>query len=61
MNSLKEGAVWHVDPLLGNVSANKHVSTATREYSGNGRDISNVVRAKMLQAGPISFRESAAV
>jgi hypothetical protein len=48
MNSLKEGAMWHVDPLPGNGSANKHVSMATREYSSNGRDVFFAVCAEML-------------
>jgi hypothetical protein len=42
-------------PLLSNVSANKHVPTATGEYSNNGRDVFHAVRAEMLHAGPVSI------
>jgi hypothetical protein len=34
--------------LLSNDSANKHVSTATRERSNNGRDVFYEVRAEIL-------------
>jgi hypothetical protein len=42
-------------PLLSNSSTDKHVSTATREYSNNGRDVSYAVHAKMLWAVPVSY------
>jgi hypothetical protein len=51
MNSHKKGAMWPVDPLLGNYrettiqqpllsnnSTNELILMATREYSSNGRD-----------------------
>jgi hypothetical protein len=41
-------------PLLSNGSANKHVSTTTREYSNNGSGVFYAVHADMLQAGPVS-------
>jgi hypothetical protein len=34
--------------MIGKGSANKHVSTAAREYSNNGRDVFYTVRAEML-------------
>jgi hypothetical protein len=47
--------MWHVDPLLGNDSEtsnntreNKHVSTAKREHSNNGRDVFYAVRGEMF-------------
>jgi hypothetical protein len=54
--------LWNVDPSLGinheisnytiaivsNGSANKHVSTASRKYSNNGRDVFCAVHAEML-------------
>jgi hypothetical protein len=39
-------------PLLSNGSANMHVSTATTGHSNNGRGVSYVVPAEIVQADP---------